>query len=95
MFVGVLGENKYTNRVRNDYGSFGAMPWTTLAVSISMGCTEDERSAIIDGLELRPKSAVHGGHWDHKVKRAESDENTLAARIRWEATIHGPPSSLI
>ena len=58
------------------------MPWTTMAVAISMGCNEEERSAIMDGLELRPKSEVHGAYWEHKVRRAENEENTLAARIR-------------
>ena len=77
-----MAELKYRAKTLHDTNSHGAMPWTTMGLALAMGCDKPERDAIIDGLELRPLSHVDGGWSQHKIRRQEKAEHTLAARVR-------------
>ena len=80
--AGALGERKYQSKVLNDTNSHGAMPWTTYGLTLAMGCTKEERDAVIDDLEIRPKEGVHAEWSHHKLARQQKAEHKLAARVR-------------
>jgi len=77
---GSVDERRYRRRALQSCSSFGALPWSTMSVALAMGCSDEERGLLMEGVES--PSAPHRPWLSQKAYECQQrDEHRLASQI--------------